>query len=136
MLVEEKGLTLAEMLVAISILGLLTAISAVSLGTLVPQFNLDNATRKVAMVLNQARVQAITRGHTIVVTFGTNDFTIVDGDETIATDTFPPHIIVSADGAATFTPLGTVTAPVTVTVGNGDGYRVVSVGLIGEVEIQ
>ena len=88
------------------------------------------------MALNQGRVQAITRGHTVVVTFGTNDFTIADGDETVATDQLPPHITVSADSDATFTPLGTVTAPVTVTVGNGDGSREVKVGLIGEVQIQ
>ena len=135
MLAEEKGFTLAEMLVAISTLGILLGAAVVGLGTLAPQFDLDNGTRKVAMALNQARVQAITRGHTIVVTFDTNDFTIADGDKRIAKDTFPPHITVSPD-SVTFTPLGTVTAPVTVTVSNSDHSRAVSVGLIGEVQIQ
>ncbi len=138
MLAEEKGFTLAEMFVAISVLGILSTAAAVGLGTLAPQFDLDNAARKVAMALNQGRVQAITRGHTIVVTFGTNDFTITDNvnDETVATDTFPPHITVSADGDTTFTPLGTVTTPVTVTMRNSGHSRAVSVGLIGEVQIQ
>ena len=72
MLIEEKGFTLAEMLVTISVLGILLATTAVGLGTLAPQFDLDNAARKVAMVLNQGRVQAITRGHTTVVAFGTS----------------------------------------------------------------
>jgi prepilin-type N-terminal cleavage/methylation domain-containing protein len=133
---EEKGFTLAEMLVTSSVLGILLAAAAVGLGTLAPQFDLDNAARKVAMALNQGRVQAITRGHTMVVAFDTNDFTITDGDETVATDQLPLHITVSADGDATFTPLGTVTAPVTVTVSNSDGSRIVSVGLIGEVQVQ
>ena len=138
MLAEEKGFTLAEMLVTISVLGILSTAAAVGLGTLAPQFDLDNAARKVAMALNQARVQAITRGHSIVVTFGTNDFTITDGvnAETVATDQLPPHITVSAGSVATFTPLGTVTTPVTVTVSNSDHSRGVSVGLIGEVQIQ
>ena len=138
MLAEEKGFTLAELLVAVGVLGLLTTIAAVGLGTLAPQFDLDNAARKVAMALNQGRVQAITRGHTMVVTFGTNDFTITDGvnAETVATDQLPPHITVSADGDATFTSLGSVTTPVTVTVSNSDHSRDVSVGLIGEVQIE
>lgn len=136
MSIGEKGFTLAEMFVTISVLGILLAAAAVGLGTLAPQFDLDNGTRKVAMALNQGRVQAITRGHTIVVAFDTDAFTITDAGETIATDTFPPHISVSADGAASFTPLGTVTAPVIVTVSNSDHSRVVSVGLIGEVQIQ
>ncbi len=137
-LAEEKGFTLAEMLVTISVLGILLAATAVGLGTLAPQFDLDNAARKVEMVLNQGRVQAITRGHTTVVAFGTDAFTITDNvaHETIATDTLPPRITVSADGDATFTPLGTVTTPVTVTVSNSDHSRDVSVGLIGEVKIQ
>lgn len=138
MLAEEKGFTLAEMLVTISVLGILSTAAAVGLGALAPQFDLDNAARKVAMALNQGRVQAITRGHTMVVAFGTNDFTITDAvaGETVATDTFPPHITVSADGDATFTSLGTVTTPVTVTVSNSNHSRAVSVGLIGEVQIQ
>jgi prepilin-type N-terminal cleavage/methylation domain-containing protein len=140
---EEKGFTLAEMLVTSSVLGILLAAAAVGLGTLAPQFDLDNAARKVAMALNQGRVQAITRGHTMVVAFDTNDegavaFTITDNvaDEIVATDIFPPHIAVSADSHAIFTPLGTVTAPVTVTVSNSHGSRIVSVGLIGEVQVQ
>jgi hypothetical protein len=132
----------AEMLVAISTLGILLAGAAVGLGTLAPQFDLDNAARKVAMALNQGRVQAITRGHTIAVTFGTNDFTITDGDETVAADQLPPHITVYAAGDAVFTSLGTLdpvltaAIPLIVTVSNSDTYRSVSVGLIGEVQTQ
>lgn len=142
MLAEEKGFTVAEMLVAISTLGILLGAAAVGLGTLAPQFDLDNATRKVAMALNQGRVQAITRGHTIVVTFGTNDFAITDGDETVAADQLPSHITVSAAGDAVFTSLGTLdpaltaAIPLTVRVSNSGHSRGVSVGLIGEVQIQ
>jgi len=137
-LAEEKGLTATELLTVVGILGILLSMAAVGLGTLAPQFDLDNAARKVEMVLNQGRVQANTRGHTTVVAFSTDAFTITDNvaHETIATDTLPPRITVSADGDATFTPLGTVTTPVTVTVSNSDHSRDVSVGLIGEVQIQ
>jgi hypothetical protein len=96
-------------------------------------------------------VQAITRGHTIVVTFGTNDFTITDIDVAddddarhVATDALPPHITVYKGSSiqAGFTPLGTLSQkwsdslPVKVTLWNGESTREVEVGLIGEVQIQ
>jgi prepilin-type N-terminal cleavage/methylation domain-containing protein len=138
MSIREKGFTLAEMLVAISVLGILTAAAAVGLGILASQFDLDNAARQVSMVLSQARIQAVTRGHRMVVSFGEGEATITDAtdDEDIATQTFPSHITVSASSDATFTPVGTTTVPVTVTVSHGDGSRDVRVGLLGEVQIQ
>ena len=136
--VGEKGMTLIELMVALAMLGILLPMAAVSLGSLAPKFDLDNAARKTVMVLNQARVQAITRGHTVVVTFGTDTFLITDttNHETVAEGEFPSYITVSAEDDATFTPLGTVTIPVTVTVSNSEDSRDVSVGLTGEVQVQ
>jgi hypothetical protein len=125
-------------MVALAILGILLPMTAASLGTLAPQFDLDNGARRTAMALNQARVQAITRGHTMVVTFGTNTLTITDNvnSKTVARDHLPPDLRVSASAAATFTPLGTVAAPLTVTVSNSHNSRYVSVRLTGEVQVQ
>jgi len=134
----QRGFTMVEMIVAIGIFGIMGAIAAVGLGIFAPQFNLDNAARMAAMGLNQARVQAITRGHNIDITFAAYTFAITDadnGDELMAVGELP--FAITADvGTTTFTPLGTVTAPLTITLSNGDGSRAVSVGLIGEVQIQ
>jgi len=126
------------MLVAIGTMGILFSMAVVGLGTLAPQFDLDNAARRVAMVLSQGRVQAITRGHRIVVSFGEGEATITDDTDGVemATETFPPHIYVSASGDTTFTPVGTATTPVSVTVSNGSSSREITVGLIGGVQIQ
>ena len=134
----EKGMTLIELMVALAMLGILLPMAAVSLGSLAPKFDLDNAARKTVMVLNQARVQAITRGHTVVVTFGADTFLLTDitNHETVAEGEFPSDITISAEDDATFTPLGTVTVPVTVTVSNSENSRDVSVGLTGEVQVQ
>src|SRR2546425_12456145 len=66
----EKGMTLIELMVALAMLGVLLPMAAVSLGSLAPKFDLDNAARKTVMVLNQARARGITRGHTVVATLG------------------------------------------------------------------
>jgi len=99
MLTEEKGFTVAELLVAISMLGILLAAAAVGLGTLAPQFDVDNGTRQVGMVMSQARIQAITRGHRVVVAIGEEGATVTDDTEhkEIATQTFPPHISITAN---------------------------------------
>ena len=132
----EKGMTLIELMVALAMLGILLPMAAVSLGSLAPKFDLDNAARKTVMVLNQARVQAITRGHTVVVTFGTDTFLITDNTKHFPMGDLDTYITVSAEDDATFTPLGTVTIPVTVTVSNSEDSRDVSVGLTGEVQVQ
>src|SRR5262245_53698616 len=109
MLAEQKGLTVAEMLVAISTLGVLLGAAAVGLGTLAPQFDLDNGARQVGMVLSQARIQAITRGHRVVVSIAEEGATVTDDTEheEIATKSFPPHISISANKPAVFTSVGT-----------------------------
>jgi len=140
MSVREKGFTLTEMLVAISALGILMAAAAVGLGTLAPQFDLDNAARQVSMVLSQGRIQAVTRGHRVIVSFDEGEATITDDTdhEDLVTQTFSSLLSVSASGDATFTPVGTLTnlEPVTITVSSEYGSRAVRVGVIGEVQIQ
>jgi prepilin-type N-terminal cleavage/methylation domain-containing protein len=135
---RQRGFTVAEIMVAMGVFGILTASAVGSLGNLAPSFNLDSAAHITTMALNQARVQAITRGHNMVVTFGPNSFTITDevNDKTVATGQLPPHITVSTANTPTFTPLGTAATPLTVTVSNGSNSRNVSVGLTGEVQLQ
>jgi Tfp pilus assembly protein FimT len=136
---DETGLTLIEVLVAIGIMTILIATAAVGLGALAPKFNLDNGVRTAAMALHQARTQAITRGHTVEVTFDAAGFTITDatnGDEFIAEGEVPSGIVLSPSDIFSFTPLGMATAPQTVSISNGDHSRDVRVGLTGEVMIE
>ena len=139
MLAEEKGFTVAEMLVAMSTLGILLGAAAVGLGTLAPQFDLDNGARQIGMVLSQARIQAITRGHRVVVAIGEEGATVTDDTEheEITAQTFPPHISISANKDAVFTSVGTITDPdVVVTVSNSSSSRNLRIGLIGEVQVE
>ena len=140
----QRGLTVIELLVAIAIFGVLVGVARVGLGSLAPQFNIDNGARTLTMALNQARVQAITRGHTVDAAVGGGGFSIFDvnnGNELLAEGELPAHITVSS-GNAVFTPLGTLntnlstSVPLTFAVSNGSHTRNITVGLIGEVQVQ
>lgn len=134
---DDTGMTVIELLVASVVFGMLALMAMVTLGSLVPKFNLDSGARLTAMGLIQARMQAISRGHTV--TFVTDTLTIIDtdnADEILAHVNLPSGITISAGSDATFTPLGIVPVPRTITVSNGDDSRDVRVGLTGEVQIQ
>lgn len=122
-----------------STLGILTAIGALSLGALSAAFGLDSGSRTLAMALSQARVFAITRGH--VVTFTPHGFTThdaeVDADgQILMSGEIPEPVQLEASGTASFSALGTVAMPVTITLDRAGDTRVVRVALTGEVSIE
>ena len=127
-----------EMLVAMGMFGILATAAGVGLGQMAPKFNLDNGARMMAMALTQARTLAITRGHIVEVTFDSHSFTITDtvADEVVAAGQLSTQITMAGDSAASFTPLGTVSTPLDITLSNGgETDRVVRVSLTGEVQI-
>ncbi len=125
-------------MVTIGVGAILISIATVSLGHLAPAFNLDNGTMTTAMVLKEARMQAISRGHTVTVAFEGNDFTVTDSIDgsTLDQGSVPSSVSVEADGGVSFSALGVAVSPVTMTVSNSAGSRYVNVELIGEVQIQ
>jgi len=131
---SQRGFTLLETLVVMSISGLLLGLSYVTLGKLAPQFALNDATRTSLMAINQARVRAITRGHNVTLAFGSNSFTISDpGDVVAATRNLPPNITASSV-PLTFTPLGRLQAgSVSVSMSNGSSTRLMYVLPSGEI---
>jgi|GEM_PF-1567775 len=137
---HRRGFTLVEMMVALGVFGFLTTAAFVGLGRLSPQFDIDNGVRTVAMDLQQARVQAITRGHSINVAFSSYDLTVSDANQsgtTLTQGKLPKSLSMSASpSVATFTPLGTLITPLTIAVTNGSQTRYVTVGIIGEVQTQ
>jgi Tfp pilus assembly protein FimT len=144
---HQYGFSAAELLVAVAAMGAMVTVTRVGLGTLAPQVNLDHGTRTLAMVLTQARVQAITRGHTVEVTFGETGssqpcVTVTDPDadptdEILLYRELSTHITVSSDpGVVAFSPLGTVADGLMVTVSNGHYSRSIAVGFTGEVQVE
>lgn len=118
----------------------LLAIGAPSLGTMATRFTLDGGTRAVAMALSQARVSAITRGHPVSASFTTHGYTMTDtvlnANQIVVKGNVPAQVLISSTGTTTFTPLGTISTPLVVTLRRGDVTRFVRVGLTGEVQVQ
>ena len=138
---SARGFTLLELVTGLATFGTLVAVAAPGVGSISGLFKLDGDSRTVALALTQARVAAITRSHRVDVSFGAHGFTVTDteigagGYVVLRGDVLAPTTL-SASGTASFTPLGTVTAPVTITLRNVDRERVVRLGLAGEVETE
>jgi prepilin-type N-terminal cleavage/methylation domain-containing protein len=137
---RDGGYTLLELITCLATMGILVAIAAPSLGPISAAFKVDNGSRTIAMALAQARVAAITRGHQIDVSFTSQGFTMTDpvvgGGYVVIKGDLPAPTTLTASGTTSFTPLGTVTAPLAVTVHSVGRQRVVRLGLAGEVEIE
>lgn len=138
---RSGGYTLIELLTCLSTLTVLFAMGAPSLGTLSAAFSLDSSSRTVAMALAQARVAAITRGRAIDISFSAHGYEMVDpalgeDGQIVSKGELPRHVTVTASGEASFSALGTVDAPLAVTLGAGGKTRIVRLGLSGEVVIE
>ena len=134
----DEGFSFAELVVTLSMAGVLCAIGALSLGTLSAAFSLDTGSRTVAMGLSQARVFAISRGRTVTVTFGSSNFVVTDTqlNQALMHGSVPEPVTMEATSAAAFSPFGTVGTPVVVTLDRNGETRMVRVGFTGEVEIE
>jgi Tfp pilus assembly protein FimT len=130
-----------ELIGSVTTLAVLLAVAAPNVSRVSDAFKLDDVSRTVAMALAQARVAAITRGHPIDVSFTPQSFTMTDpeigadGYVLINGELTAPTTL-TASGTTSFTPLGTVTAPLTVTIRGAGRQRVVRLGLGGEVELE
>jgi len=126
------------LVVTLSMAGVLIAIGALSLGSLSAAFSLDTGSRIVAMGFSQARVFAISRGRTTTVTFGSSSFVVRDTqlNKDLLRGQVPEPVTMEATGVAAFSPLGTVSSPVEVTLDRNGETRLVRVALTGEVELE
>ena len=70
---NEKGLTLTELMVTISILGLVLAVSAPAFGRFLQSWRLSGEVAEMATSLRAARNAAVTKGIDVIFVFDTNN---------------------------------------------------------------
>jgi prepilin-type N-terminal cleavage/methylation domain-containing protein len=137
---NSAGFTLAEMMTAISILGILVAIGMPAFTRTLPSLRLADAARQVATELQHVRMKAIAQGIAQQITFSSSSYVLQQCNGTCTDDSgniaLPEGITVTVSGAPQFQPPGTVLAPTTITLSNGTEQRFVCVKTVGRVNIQ
>jgi prepilin-type N-terminal cleavage/methylation domain-containing protein len=137
---NSAGFTLAEMMTAISILGILVAIGMPAFTRTLPSLRLSDAARQVATELQHVRMKAIAQGIAQQITFSSSSYVLQQCNGTCTDDSgsiaLPEGITVTASGAPQFQPPGTVAAATTITLSNGTEQRFVCVKTVGRVNIQ
>lgn len=115
-----RGITLPELLVVVSIIGLAVTVAVPSISRAVRSARLNTAAGQLAVSLKAARMIAVSSGAPldfVVAGDPDNYYEYPDKSGRIRRFTLPPGIrIVSTSSPITFQPNGAVTAPVTTTL--------------------
>jgi prepilin-type N-terminal cleavage/methylation domain-containing protein len=84
---QKKGFSLVELMVVITIMGIIAAISSLNLATGLPKYRLKRASRDITSRLRQARSTAIKTSSTVIVQFDSgNNSCSIDNKLYPATD--------------------------------------------------
>ncbi|HWO42648.1 MAG TPA: GspH/FimT family pseudopilin [Candidatus Eisenbacteria bacterium] len=141
---NEAGLTISELMVAVSILGILVAIGMPNFLSTLPDLRLNDAARQVATDLQQIRMKAIAQNIPYQATFSTGSYVLKRCTNAACSATtndsgdivLPEGITISTAITAQFQPRGTASNNYTVTLSNGSAQKWVCVRTVGRVRIQ
>jgi type II secretion system protein H len=98
---QRSGFTLTEMLVTISMVGILAAVSTASLQPLLQKQRLAQAAQQVEQAIRKTQQTAITRAQQIYIEFDNNSYTLGSGNpctvprSILATESLPAQIQVN-----------------------------------------
>jgi prepilin-type N-terminal cleavage/methylation domain-containing protein len=137
-LANRRGFTLAEMLVAIAIFGVLAAIAVPQFVAFGPKNRLNGAARQIYSELMWARSKAVNENSAYVVTFPNNQSMQIAGSTTktinIQTE-YADVTLTSSASTITFTSRGTADVGPTITLTNPGGTKTVTVRITGTASI-
>jgi len=137
---NSAGFTMAEVMTAISVAGILAAIGIPAFTRTLPGLRLSDAARQVATELQHVRMKAIAKGISQQITFSTGSYVLQQCNGACTNDSgniaLPAGITATAATAPRFEPRGTVTAASAITLSNGASQKFVCVKTIGRVNIQ
>ncbi|MSP38001.1 MAG: type II secretion system protein [Deltaproteobacteria bacterium] len=137
-LTNGRGFTLAEMLVAVGIFGILSATAAPYLFAMKTRFRLDGATRQVFSEIMSARMKAINENATYTITFPNNHTIQIVGSATRTVDlqTLYESVTLSSSAATiNISSRGTSDTASTITVSNSTGSKTVTLKITGSALI-
>jgi len=134
----ERGFTVAEMLIAVVIFGILGAIAVPQFIAFRPTSRLNGAARQVYSELMWARSKAVSENSAYVVTFPTNQTMQISGSttKTVSIQTeYSDVTLTSSASTITFSSRGTADVAPTITLTNSGGSKTVTVRITGTATI-
>lgn len=143
-----SGYTLTELLMVVSIMGLIGAVSGVWLKDQLPQWALQGATRQIRSDLVKARVLAARQGNKVRIRFldayryaildDQNNNGKADGEEWIEIKDLRDHfqgVSVQSTNHPIFHPRGTASNLATVVLSNSSGEKTIKISITGRVTV-
>lgn len=147
---DRRGFSLVETLIVCSLIAIISGASITMLTSFLPRFRLSGAAREVMTDLMQARMQAVSKKHKMLIEFpSSSQYKITeDRNNNGDADSGEPARIFDLRGSSgnvtvaaslpkiIFNPLGTAVLGATLSVTNPTGTKTVLVSLAGRVKIQ
>jgi prepilin-type N-terminal cleavage/methylation domain-containing protein len=136
----RPGFTLTELVVSLSLLGVLASIMAVSLLHQSPKYRLKKAVWEIHSRLNYARYKSIYRGEKYKVSFDTNGYTVEKFSESEGqwkNDLWNlcEGVFIEATNNPIFHPRGTVSNLASIMISNSWGKYKISIAITGRIKI-
>lgn len=139
---RTAGFTLMEVLVAIGVAAILTAVAAPNLSGFQSQYRLSGVSNQIAFDIGRARMQAVGQNVSmrVVLVGGTgyrferssNGTTFIPDGVTVR---LPSGVRIWGDTSTTFTRTGIATAPTTINITTAAGTKVIRTNVIGRVSV-
>lgn len=145
----KKGFTILELMIVITVMGILAAIAVPNFQTFMAQRRLNGAARMVMSDMMSARMQAVTHNNNFQVFFlDANRYQILDDDnnngvadsgeasQIINIQTTYSGVTMISTNNPIFSPKGTAANWATITLSNSSGSRKVMVAITGRARIE
>lgn len=131
---DWSGFTLTEVMIVVSILGLLLAASMPAMSRYMRSTRLTGTVRTLVADIHHTHSLATMQRKTYLIVFGTSEYAIVQADppDTVQTRALPKGFVCAASDTATFFAWG-LTAPAAITLTSGGLSRTVQLATNGGV---
>lgn len=139
---NNKGFTVLELVIALAIGAVLTAVAVHTISSKIPGKHLSGATLALQSDLSLAKMEALKSGKQYMVTVSGSSYTFSVGDKASGSGTWtidsssalPYPDVTLTGGPIVFDPRGTVSSSTDITLENSEGIkRTISVSIAGRI---